>query len=433
MWLPSQVRHICIVGGGNAAQVLAALLGDASNHGSGIRVSLLAPFFDECDRLTAAASSNGGITVDNPDGSSTTGMPDLITSDPSAALVDAQLVLLPLPLFAIPSMCTLIAPHLARDAWVGLLPAQGGVQWVSAALLGLEKDRSDVKLFGVDKLPYNCRTIEYGKRVRVFGYKERLGLASIPNEPALAEQMAITVSAVLPRLELFTVPNFLVATLAPSNQCIHPARMYSLFKDVHTREQVPMFYDMNDDDAGYIKAVSDEIQKIARGLEKAARDCGEELDLSGVLSVGDAVLLAYDDVKDTSSLAKIFSSCTGFEGIGTPMKKMESDGKTMYEVDWGSRYFTEDIPALCVLHGLAEIVGEDVPMIDRLIRWAQPHMKDSYEFLTEEGKLNKGRGKIMFTPQYWGITRKEQLVNFHVGTKRKDAEREKTVPKEGEQ
>ncbi|CDF39689.1 unnamed protein product [Chondrus crispus] len=408
MWLPSDLSHICIVGGGNATHVLSALLCASSAE---LHVSILAPFQDEAERLSASP----GITLDQPDGSTLTGKPHLITASPAAALEKARLVILPLPLFAVPAVCDLIAPHLAHGAWVAFFPAQGGVQWLAADLLGLRKNRPDLKLFGLDKLPYNCRILEFGKRVRVFGYKERLKLACYPNDPVLAKRMCSTVSAIIPRLQLSPAPNFLLATLAPGNQCIHPARMYSLFKDNTTRKTVPMFYDMKSyDDVKYIQLVSDEVQAISRAIEKVAKGMGLTLDLSGVLDVGDAVLAAYDDVKDTSSLMTIFSTCKGFEGIGTPMKKVIKDGEPIYQVDWHSRYFTEDIASLCVLHGLAEIVDVQVPTIDLLIRWAQVHMDDGeYQFVTEDGSLNTDRKKLMYSPQYWGITDKEQLVRFH--------------------
>lgn len=414
MFLPSQVSTICVLGGGNASQVLSTLIAAAhASDPSKPKVHLLAPYKDEAKRLSEASSSDG-ITLENQDGTITKATPHLITNDPAKALHQAQVVILPLPVFAIPAMCELIKPHLVHNAWVGLLPAQGGVQWIASTLLGLQQSRPDISIFGLDKLPYNCRTVEYGKKVHVFGYKERLALASIPNNPRLAETMATTLSAVIPKLQLFTVPNFLVATLAPSNQCIHPARMYSLFKDSTIREQIPLFYDMTEDDASYIQAVSDETQAIARGIEKASKEIGQDFDLSGVLSVGDAVLHAYDDVQDKSTLAKIFSTCKGFEGIGTPMKKVVRDGKTFYEVDWTNRYFTEDIPSLCVLHGLADIVGVKVPMIEKLIRWAQSHIDDGqYQYLLDDGSLNIDRKKVMFTPQYWGINTKEQLIDFH--------------------
>ncbi|KAI0557219.1 Opine dehydrogenase [Gracilaria domingensis] len=413
MWKAHQIKQICVVGGGNAAQVLAALLGNAQRHGSTVRVSVLAPFGDESERLFQNASKNGGITLENPDGSLTKGMPDIITDDPKKALLDTQIVLLPLPTFAIPPMLKLIAPHLESGCWVGALPAQGGFQWIAADILDTSEQGKNIKIFGLDKLPYNCRTKEYGKRIKVFGYKEDLALSCIPNKQSLASNMASTISDVIPKLNLYTVPNFLVLTLATSNQCIHPARMYGMFSKSTVIDRVPLFYEeMDEFSANLIHQVSEETLSIARAMEGKSEQLGKPMDLSRVLSIADSTTKVYE-VRDKSSLKRIFQTCAGFEGIATPLKKGEvKDGVQMYEVDWNCRYFTEDIPALCVLRGLAELLNVKTSTIDMLIKWAQKSMDGAYQFITED-KLNTDREKLMYTPQYWGITDSEQLVRFH--------------------
>eukprot|EP00178_Gracilaria_changii_P010082 TRINITY_DN293_c0_g1_i2.p1 TRINITY_DN293_c0_g1~~TRINITY_DN293_c0_g1_i2.p1 ORF type:complete len:514 (-),score=97.83 TRINITY_DN293_c0_g1_i2:5303-6844(-) len=414
MWKAHQIKQICVVGGGNAAQVLAALLGDAHRRGSQVRVSILAPFGNESERLSQNASKNGGITLENPDGSTTQGMPSLITADPAKALKNTQIVLLPLPTFAIPPMLRLIAPHLENGTWVGALPAQGGFQWIGADLLDTSEQGKNIKLFGLDKLPYNCRTKEYGKLIKVFGYKEDLALSSVPNKLGLAKTMASTISEVIPKLNLYTAPNFLVLTLATSNQCIHPARMYGMFSKRTQVDRVPLFYEeMDDFSADLIDRVSQETLAIARAVEAKSKQMHQPMDLSGVLSIAESTMKVYE-VTDTSSLKRIFQTCKGFEGIATPLKKgAVQDGVQMYEVDWKCRYFTEDVPALCVLRGLAELLGVKTDTIDMLIKWAQKNMDGGYEFITKDGKLNMDKQKLMYTPQYWGIADAEALVRFH--------------------
>ena len=155
-------------------------------------------------------------------------------------------------------MCDLIAPHLAHGSCVAFFVAQGGVQLLAADFLGLRKNRPDLKLFGLGRLLYDCRILEFGKRVCVFDYKEGLKLSCYPNDPVLEKHKRATVSAVIPRLQLTPAPDFLLATLTPGIQCIHPARMYSLFKDNTTRKTFPIFYDMKSyDDVKYIQLVSD--------------------------------------------------------------------------------------------------------------------------------------------------------------------------------
>ncbi|KAI0563523.1 6-phosphogluconate dehydrogenase [Gracilaria domingensis] len=410
-----QINQICVVGGGNGAHLLSALLAHAhAQDAFRARVTLLAPFRDEGELLRRNATSNGGITVENHDGSTFTGMPHLITADPKSALQNTQIVLLPLPTYAIPPILQLIAPYLENGCWVGALPAQGGFQWIAANYLDTREQGKSIKLFGLDKLPFSCRILEYGKRVKAFGYKQNLALACVPNKPDIANIMAATLSDFIPRSKLYTVPNFLVLTLATSNQCLNPPRMYGLFSERTVIDHNPLFYEEMDDlSADVMERLSDEMLTIARAIQKKSEDMGQTMDLSCVLSIAESTTRA-NQVADSSSLKRIFQTCAGFAGIKTPLKKAGiKDGVQMYEVDWECRYFTEDIPALCVVRGLGQLLAVDTPTIDMLIRWAQKGMDGGYEFLTKDNKLNTDRRKMMYNPQYWGILNAEALVRFH--------------------
>lgn len=107
-----QIKQICIVGAGNAAQAIPALQGRKRKVSASIvKTSVLAPFGDECQRLYEAASQNDGISLKIPDRNCIKGMPDIITKDPETALKDTQIVTFSVPLFAMQSMLQLTAPH----------------------------------------------------------------------------------------------------------------------------------------------------------------------------------------------------------------------------------------------------------------------------------------------------------------------------------
>lgn len=71
------------------------------------------------------------------------------------------------------------------------------------------------------------------------------------------------------------------------------------------------------------------------------------------------------------------------------------------------RLFYEDIPSgLCVLRGIAEMVGLATPTIDMMIQWHQKFM--GIEFL-KDGKLNPETIHLTTAPARYGITTLEQL------------------------
>lgn len=54
------------------------------------------------------------------------------------------------------------------------------------------------------------------------------------------------------------------------------------------------------------------------------------------------------------------------------MKYVDTDdGPELYEDKWSCIYCTEEVPALCMLYGLAHIVGVSAPTMAMLIRWAR--------------------------------------------------------------
>lgn len=416
--IPQRVNRICIVGAGHAAHVLIGLISASrpEDSFSSPAVTVLAPYKDYAARIGSAVES--GITVVHPDQSSTTGRPVLVTKDPAAALHGVQLVLIPLPSFVVPSMLDLIADHLAPGTCVGVFPTQAGQQWIAPRILDMSPEGKNIKFFGIDKLPFACRVIDFGRSVQVFGYKTAVGLACTPIDTMLATRFIGILHQFIPRVSFLTVDNFLVMSLSPGNSCVHPARMYGLFGDNRaTRRKVsPLFYgDMDDLSASYIAAVSKEIGAVARAVEEQSTAMGARLDMSGVLSVQEVATKIYSPT-DTSTLARTFTSSAETAKIKAPMKEVVGEGGAVeYECDWSSRFFSEDIPALCMLHGIGELCDVPTPTTDMLIRWGQKVSSQNVIFLRDDGTLNENVSQGQSSaPQLWGIDTFEKLLAVHM-------------------
>jgi hypothetical protein len=103
-----------------------------------------------------------------------------------------------------------------------------------------------IVLFASDKLPYNCRIHEYGKSVKVFAYKAKVGVASVPGTDEITAQVADTLNKVIPRLQVHTLPNMLAVTLSPANQCIHPGKQKRHSKRNSSSDQLQDIYTRTD-------------------------------------------------------------------------------------------------------------------------------------------------------------------------------------------
>lgn len=107
---------------------------------------------------------------------------------------------------------------------VGTLYAQGGFEWMCREVF--KEGLSSLVMFGLFNIPFICKSDEYGRSVRIIGPKDQL-LAAI--EPANKAPEILALIERMWTIPAVAIPNFLTLTLTPSNQIIHPARIFGVF------------------------------------------------------------------------------------------------------------------------------------------------------------------------------------------------------------
>ena len=215
-------KRVCIVGGGNAAQTMAALFPHM-----GIECDLYAPFADEAQKLIEAIEEQGFIEArfaphNSPSGV-VRGRPSKISAEAKEVIPDADIILLPLPAFVYENLFGQIGPYLKKGALVGVTPGQGGVEWAARRFLG----DADYTLFSIMPMPFNCRVAEFGKLVEVQTFKTHYRVGVMPAHKEA--EVAGIVTALFGETE--GCGHTLASGLYPINAVIHPARLYSLCKD----------------------------------------------------------------------------------------------------------------------------------------------------------------------------------------------------------
>ncbi|NMC12817.1 MAG: hypothetical protein GYA34_08030 [Chloroflexi bacterium] len=357
--------NITICGGGNAAHTLAGLLSSWED----LSVSMYLPFGNEAEQWQTGIQLNDGITVNTPQ-KTIHGKPSAICRDPGAAVVDSQLVLLALPAFAHEPILKQIAPHIPPGAWVGALPARGGLD---LCFKDVFKDRlAEIVIFGFQTLPWACRIQQYGKEVTILGTKVQVDLTAQP------AHMAVTVSARLQELlgiSINPIPNFLCLMLADTGQLIHPGIMYGLFHnwDGKPYDKHCLFYQAVDDEiASLLQQMSDEIQSLRSELQKSY----PTLDLSAVRPLGEWLKRSYQaNIIDGCTLKSSFATNQSYAGLLAPMQKTDAG----FIPDFQARYLSEDVPYnLLVTRGVAELANVATPVIDQVLNWAQIHLGREY-------------------------------------------------------
>jgi hypothetical protein len=390
--------QITVCGGGNGAHTLAGLM----SAQPGLKVKVYSLFRSEVEQWQAGVTARGGIAVVSAEGT-LVGRPDRISYDPAAVVPGSKLVLLSLPAFAHHSMLSEIAPYLDDGAWVGGLPARGGLDWCARNILS--KHGKSAVIFGLQTLPWACRIRHYGQEVAILGTKAAVDLAAWPS--AYAQEIATLLDDLL-GVPISHVSNFLSLTLAGTGQIIHPGVTYGLFGDWDGQPyaEAPLFYHgIDKKTADILQRLTDEVQSLRRALENQF----PALDLSAVRPLHEWLCRSYGNaISDPSSLQSSFVTNRGYAGLRAPMC-LTADGLLP---DFQSRYLAEDIPyGLVVVRGIAELAGLSIPTVDEVITWAQTRIGKEY---LAHGKL-KGRDLSMSrVPQRYNINTLEQLVSKYL-------------------
>jgi hypothetical protein len=384
------VSKITVCGGGNGAQTLVPI----AAHNLGCPVNVYAPLADEAERLRFGVANHGGLEVTGA--VQAKAQPRCVSADPVKVIPGSDIVLLVLPAFAHESMLRQIAPFLDENAWVGAMPARGGLDYAAAHVLE-QQGRDDVTLLGLQTLPWACRIREYGQVVHVLGVKKAVDAASRP--AAKIDQIAPLLERML-GLSVGPVANGLALTLANTGQLIHPGIMYAHFAAWNGRlfpgDDIPLFYHgLSEEGAQVLTELSAEVQSICARLEPA-------LDLSAVRSLKAWLLRSYSDaVVDPSSLRSAFVTNRAYAGLKAPVKEV-SPGQ--FAPDFHARYLAEDVPfGLAVSRAIARLANVETPTMDKVITWAGTRLGKDY--------LNRNVSEARI-PQKYGLESLEALIAF---------------------
>ena len=328
------MTKICICGGGNLGHVCAGFLSAQPD----VEVNLL---------TTQPESWSSTIEIDDPDGKTYLGHLTCISSNPAEALFSVDIVLLCLPGYAIHPTLQKIAPYISDSVWVGSVVSSTG--FFFEAMKVLPKN----PLFGFQRVPFISRITEYGHRAALKGYKKSLSVA--------VEQI-VDKQLVRQKLQgLFAVPIMLMdsyyeVSLSNSNPLLHPARLYTMWKDWHPDifyDRNPFFYsDWTIEASKLLLQMDDEFQTLLKALH--------------IREGAIPTILDYYECSDAASLTQKFHDIPAFKGILSPMIQTPEG----FVPDFHSRYFTEDFPyGMRYIVELAHQSKVEIPVINSVYGW----------------------------------------------------------------
>ncbi|RDY27894.1 hypothetical protein CHL78_007785 [Romboutsia weinsteinii] len=341
-----KVTKVAIFGAGNGGITAAA---DLSSRG--FKTSIY-----EIPRLNSnldAIKEKGGIYLQEP-GKEEFCKVDLVTSDVSEAIKDAEIVMLTIPGDAIEVFAELLAPHVKEEQIILLngAAAMGCVRFVNKAKeLGIDKK---FKIAETNSLTYGTRAFANEARVELSLRVKKLFLAAYP-----ASETKEIIEACSQIYDCFVpADNIWQTTLENGNPEVHPGPcLLNAGRIDYSNGEFWLYKE------GITKHTVNVLKAISRERLALGKTFGFDIE--------DAIVSrarrGYFDSEE-GNLQDLFNNSEVFTAIKGP-------------VSCTSRYFTEDISSGLVLwSSIGKAIGVPTPNIDAVITLGSSLLeRDFYE------------------------------------------------------
>lgn len=338
------MRTICICGGGSLGHTIAGYIAAQGSFSVSVLTSRPKQWNKELQILT-------------PDNELLIGKLTQVSDNAALLIPKAEIILICVPGYGVVDVLQQIKPYLTEMHYLGSVVSSTGFFFQALELLP-----HNISLFGFQRVPFIARTIEYGQKAKIKGYKKELLIAV---ENAADNKKEFLKSFVQ---KIFKVPVKLLnshyeASLTNSNPLLHTSRLYSMWNEWKPGVRYvscPLFYaDWTVEAAQYYIDMDKEFQTL--------------LDSLHIIKGTIPTVLQYYESYDAISLCNKLKSIPAFQEIYSPMI---GDSICGFEPDFDSRYFTEDFPySLGYIVRLAHKLSVPIPLIDKVYDWGMAMIK----------------------------------------------------------
>ncbi len=315
--------------------------------------------------------------------------PDMISNDASKAAMNADIVFIALPHFAVEKAFENIAGYVGDSAFIGVLPGGGGCEFFFNKYFDKPKT-----LFGFQRVPFTAKLVEYGKETNLKSWKPYSVVGTLQTKRICRACQLIEMCG----LKTQKASNYLEVALTPTNPILHTSRTYELFGKYpidHKYDERYKFY------VGWSDNASKTLFSMDRELHNLL-DAMTSLDTSAIRPLSEH----YESPTIEAMTAKINSIQT-FQSVYAPMKELE--GK--FVVDTSSRMFTEDFPwGLAVIRSYFDYFNIPAPTIDMVLMWYADFFGLKW-FV--DGEFKGADLSLTGVIQKYGIKTKEELIDIY--------------------
>lgn len=373
---------VCIVGGGNIGTALACYIKHIDDRK---RVSLLTNHPRQFSKELKCNDIEQEITY--------VAELDVVSDDASLVADKADMVFIALPHFAVEKAFENIAPYVADNALIGVLPGGGGCEFFFHKYF-----KESVTLFGFQRVPFIARLVNYGQEVDLKSWKPYSIVGTLKTE--LIDKVCQRVESC--GLNVKKASNYLAVSLVPTNPVLHTARIYDLFSK-YSREHefttpFKFYVGWTDTASRVLFSMDEELHRLLEAIT--------EIDTSAIKSLSE-----HYEVHSVQEMTAKINSIEAFQTIYAPLKKL-SGKKTSFVVDTNSRFFLEDFPwGLAIMRSFCKLFDIEAPTMDKVLSWYADFMGLEWYI---EGKFIGRDLKNTGIPQRYGIETKEELLFYYM-------------------
>lgn len=365
---PPSPLNVAICGGGRTGHLTAALF----KRLDGVRVSLLTSSRAVID---GHRESEHGITVKMPDGTMHSARLDVVSSEPRAALADADIVIVTVPAHVRPALLRDIATHLPSDkpVYVGAIPGFCGFDWLAERVFGT---RRNVVVWGMKDVPHIASDLQPGVSVRMGGAKRTLYVATHARESHASRAALLGHLRRLYRAPVELLGHYLEITLTPGNPIMHSSVIYGLigpyaqWHDKTLTAPIRWWTDCPELGAYFLERSDEENQLLCKLVEARL-----SVDLSSVKPLKQEIIEAYGtQIRDRGTMLSVLRTNRAYDAIEAPL--IPADDREGYVIDTAHRAFHEDVAyGLSLLVEMGRRLDARLPHIEEVFHWCVSHMK----------------------------------------------------------
>ena len=319
---------IAVLGGGNGAHTVAA---DLTLKGLSVNMFEMEQFASAMQKVF----DSGEIEMTGVAGQGTAKL-NLVTTDLAAAIRDVEIIFIILPGFTISAYARLLAPHLAENQIVIIMPGTLAALEFRQTL----RDSGNLKEIitaEVGGLPFATRLVAPAK-VQTFHIRAVCPLAAVPGNrgPGVFEKLTGLYPFVLKKTVIETGMGHLTPLLHPAGCLLNAGRIERSHGEFYMYEE----------------GMTPSVVRVIEALDQERIQIGKHLEIDLPTAVDMMVESAY------GPRGTLWESLNGSAGL-TPVKGPPS---------LDNRYVTEDIPyGLVAWASVGDAVGVDTPVMDSLI------------------------------------------------------------------